>query len=119
MNVSEMLVQVGGDLLKSANSLEELQARLDIVKTAWNMSLNSRADRKVKLKRFLKKQRKFAPSKEVLKELESEIKQIMKQKSLLYPEIENGVTNAEVIEKENDEYEIKAYFKDKDAANEA
>ncbi len=118
-NVSEMLLHVGGDLLKSVNSLQEMQARLDIVKTAWNMSLNPRADRKVKLKQFIKKQREFAPNKEALKKLESEIKKIMKQKTLLYPEIESGITNAEVIEAAKDEYEIKAYFKDKDVADDA
>jgi len=118
-NVSEMLVHVGGDLLKSVHSLQEMQARLDIVKTAWNMSLNTRADRKVKLKQFLKKQREFAPSKEALKNLESEIKKIMKQKILLYPEIDNGITNAEAIEKTKNEYEIKAHFKDKELANDA
>ncbi len=118
-NVSEMLVHVAGDLLKSVHSLQEMQARLDIVKTAWNMSLNTRADRKVKLQQFLKKQREFAPNKEALKNLESEIKKIMKQKMLLYPEINNGVTNAEAIEKSKDEYEVKAYFKDKDLENSA
>ena len=114
-----MLIHVGGDLLKSVHSLQEMQARLDIVKTAWNMSLNSRAERKVKLKQFLKKQKEFAPSKDALKQLESEIKKIIKQKALLYPEIESGVVNAEAIEKVKDEYEIKAYFKDKDAVNDA
>jgi hypothetical protein len=118
-NVSEMLVHVGGDLLQSVGSLQEMQARVDIVITAWNMSLNPRADRKLKLKKFLKKQREFAPNKDALKKLEAEIKRVMKQKALLYPEIENGVTKAEVIEKAKDEYEIKAYFKDKDAATEA
>ena len=118
-NVSEMLIHVGGDLLKSVSSLQEMQARVDIVITAWNMSLNPRADRKIKLKKFIKKQRGFAPNKEALKSLEAEIKKMMKQKSLLYPEIESGITKAEVIEKAKDEYEIKAYFKDKDVVTEA
>jgi hypothetical protein len=112
-NISEMLVHVAGDLLKSVHSLQEMQARLDIVKTAWNMSLNTRADRKVKLKKFLKKQRKFAPNKEALKSLEAEIKRIMKQKTDLYPEVDNEITNAEAIEKAEGEYEVKAYFEDK------
>jgi len=117
-NISEMLVNVGGDLLKSVNSLQEMQARLDIVKTAWNMSLNSRADRKIKLKQFLNKQKQFAPNKEALKNLESDIKSIMKQKIILYPEIESGVVKIEVIENAKGEYEINAHFKDKEAAYE-
>ena len=118
-NISEMLVHVGGDLLKFVNSQQEMQARLDIVKTAWNMSLNSRADTKVELKRFIKKQRKLAPSNEALKGLELEIKRIIKQKNLLYPEIDSEVVNAEAIEKEKDDYEIKAYFKAKDETKDA
>jgi len=114
-----MLVHVGGDLLKFVNSQQEMQARLDIVKTAWNMSLNSRADTKVELKRFIKKQRKLAPSNEALKGLELEIKRIIKQKNLLYPEINSEVVNAEAIEKEKDDYEIKAYFKAKDETKDA
>lgn len=111
-NVSEMLVQVGGGLLQSATSLQEMQARLDIVKTAWNISLNSRLDRKTALKQFLKKQKKFAPNREALKGLEAELKRIIKQKVLLYPDIDNEVVNAEAIAQENDNYEIKAHFKE-------
>ena len=54
-NVSEMLVHVGGELLNSANSVQEMQARLDIVRAAWNMSLNSRMERKAELKKFINK----------------------------------------------------------------
>lgn len=115
-NVSEMLVHVGGDLLKCATSLQEMQARLGIVKTAWNMSLISRADRKAELKSFIKKQKEFAPNKEALKGLEAEIKQVIKQKNRLYPDIDSEVVNAEAIEKGRGDYEIKAYFKSKDEA---
>lgn len=111
-NVSEMLVKVGGALLQSANSLQEMQARLDIVKTAWNISLNSRLDRKSALKQFLTKQKQFAPNREALKGLEFELKRIIKQKVLLYPDIDNEIVNAEAVVQENNSYEIKAHFKD-------
>lgn len=112
-NVSEMLVHVGGELLNSANNLQEIQARLDIVRTAWNMSLNSRMERKAELKEFINGQRDFAPNRDALKGLEAEIKRLIKQKSLLYPDIKNEVVNAEAIEKENNDYEIKAHFNEK------
>jgi hypothetical protein len=113
-NVSEMLVHVSGDLLKSANGLLEMQARLDIVKTAWNMSLNTRAGTKKELKRFMKKQKKLAPSKEALKGLELEVKRVIKQKNSLYPEIVNEIISATANQKEKNDYEITANFKDKD-----
>jgi len=111
-NVSEMLVHVGGGLLNSANSVQEMQARLDIVRTAWNMSLNSRMKRKAELKDFINKQREFAPNRDALKGLEAEIKRLIKQKNLLYPDVDNEVINAEAIEKKNNDYQIKAHFKE-------
>ena len=56
-NVSQMLVDIGGDLLQSVTNHQEMQSRLDIVVTAWNMTLDPRVDRQLKLKRFLRKQR--------------------------------------------------------------
>ena len=79
-NVSEMLVHIAGDLLKAASSSEELQARLNMVKTAWNISLYTRDERKLRLKAFIRTKKDFAPSRQALKNLESELKQIIKQK---------------------------------------
>jgi len=112
INVSEMLVHIAGDLLTFANSQQELQSRLDIVRTAWNMSLNTRNDRRLELKRFIRKQKGVAPSKEALKGLESELKRIMKEKVSAYPDIDREIVKAEAIEKENGDYEIKAYFEE-------
>jgi hypothetical protein len=114
-----MLVHVGGDLLKFVTSRQELQSRLDIVRTAWNMSLHTKADRQLKLKRFLRKQKSVAPNKEALKGLESEIKRIIKQKIKTYPDFKDEIVNAEALEKTKNEYEIKAYFKDKEKEKEA
>jgi len=119
VNLSEMLVNVGGELLTSVNSRQEIQSRLDIIITAWNMSLSSREDRKVKLKRFIRKQKGVAPSKEALKGLEAEIKRMIKQKISLYPDIDDEVVRAEAIEKGDDDFEIKAYFQDKEKVAEA
>ncbi|MDH5184278.1 MAG: hypothetical protein OEX12_10350 [Gammaproteobacteria bacterium] len=114
MNISEMLVHIGGDLLKFVESKQEMQAHLDIVVTAWNMALAPKDDRAKTLKKFIKKQKQYAPDKEALKGLEAEIKRIIKQKDLYYPEVDSEIVDAEAIEKEKDNYEIQAYFKDKD-----
>lgn len=114
--VSEMLIDVGGDLLQVVNNQKEMQTHLDLVKTAWNMATNSQAVRKTKLKRFIKKQKKYAPSIEALKGLEWEIRRIMKQKDRLYPEINHKVVIAEAIEKGKDDYVIRAYFEINDKA---
>lgn len=114
-NVSEMLLHVGGDFLESMTSRGELQARVDIVRTAWNIALVPLENRKRALKECLKKYRAIAPSKEALKGLESEIKEFITQKDLLYPDVTSEIVNTDVSEKGRHDYVIKAYFKEKEA----
>ena len=113
-NISQMLVDVSDDLLQSASNKQEMQSRVDIVVTGWNMSLHSRIDRPLKLKRFIRKQKGMAPSKDALKGLEAEIKKVLKHKLNLYPDVTTELVRAEAIEHAHGSYEIKAYFKDKD-----
>lgn len=114
--VSEMLIDVGGDLLQVVNNQQEMQVHLDLVKIAWNMATYPLSNRKTELKRFIKKRRKYAPSIEALKGLEWEMRRIMKQKDRLYPEINHKVVIAEAIEKGKDDYVIRAYFEVNDKA---
>lgn len=113
-NISQMLVDISDDLLQSVGNQQEMQSRLDIVVTAWNMSLHSRIDRPLKLKRFLRKQKAFAPSKEALKSLEAEIKKIIKHKDNLYPDANTELVRAEAIQQTKESFEIKVFFKDKE-----
>jgi len=113
-NISQMLVDISGDLLQSVENKQEMQSRLDILVTAWNMSLHSRTDRQLKLKRFIRKQKGLAPSKEALKELESAIKKVIKHKLNLYPNIDTELVKAETTEQANETYEIKVHFKDQE-----
>lgn len=113
-NISQMLVDISDDLLQSVDQKQELQSRLDIVVTAWNMSLHSRLDRPLKLKRFLRKQKDAAPSKEALKHLEAEIKKIIKNKDNLYPHEHTELVRAEAVQQTKETFEIKVFFKDKE-----
>jgi hypothetical protein len=113
-NISQMLVDISGDLLQAINNKQEMQSRLDIVVTAWNLSLHPKIDRPVKLKRFLRKQKGAAPSKEALKSLEAEIKKIIKHKDNLYPHADTELVRAEAIQQEKEKFEIKVFFKDKE-----
>ena len=108
--VSEMIVDVSGDLFQVVDNREEMQAHLDLVSDAWNMALNDSSKRKTLLKKFLKKQQKYAPSIEALKGLEWEIRRIMKQKDRLFPEVDKKIVKAEAVETGVDEYIIRAYF---------
>ncbi len=115
--VSEMMIAVGGDLLKQAGSLDEMQAHLEMVKHAWNISLYSEKKKKGKLKKFIESQKPYAPSKEDLLGLEWEYKRIMKQKEKLYPSVKSKIVIAEAVEKGKDDYVIRAYFTGKEVNN--
>ena len=56
-----MLVKVSGELLLNADNSIKMQARLDLLKTAWNMATESGAKRKRELTCFISKQKKYAP----------------------------------------------------------
>ncbi len=113
-NISQKLVDISGDLLQAIDNKQEMQSRLDIVVTAWNMSLHPKIDRPVKLKRFLRKQKGAAPNKEVLKSLEAELKKIIKHKDNLYPDANTELVRAEAIQQTKETFEIKVFFKDKE-----
>lgn len=108
--VTEMLIAVSGELLTTVDNLEEMQAHLDLVKIAWNMSLSSGKKRNGKLKRFIESQRHRAPSIEALEGLEWEFRRIMKQKDLLFPAVKKKVEFATAIEESENNYIIRAYF---------
>ena len=110
--VSEMIIAVSGDLFQVVNSRNEMQAHLDLATTAWNIGTESIARRKVKLKSFLQKQKKYAPSNEALQGLEWEMRRIIKQKDKLYPDVSKKIVKAEAVETSKDNYIIRAYFKD-------
>jgi len=109
--VSEMLIKVGGNLLQVVDNQQEMQAHLDLIVTAWNIAIHKPDRRRAKLKRFIKKQKKYAPNPEVLQGLEWEIRRIIMQKDLNYPEINSRVVKAEALEKGKNDYIIRAYFK--------
>tara|TARA_R110002110_G_scaffold201422_1_gene412454 strand:+ start:336 stop:701 length:366 start_codon:yes stop_codon:yes gene_type:complete len=115
--VSEMMIAVGGDLLKQVDSVEEMQAHLEIVKHAWNISLYSEKKRKAKLKKFIESQKPYAPNQEALLGLEWEYKRVMKQKEKLFPSIKQKIVIAEAVETGKDDYIIRAYFTDAEFNN--
>jgi hypothetical protein len=115
--VSEMMIAVGGDLLKQAGSLDEMQAHLEMVKHAWNISLYSEKKKKAKLKKFIESQKPYAPSKEDLLGLEWEYKRIIKQKEKLYSSVKSKIVIAEAVEKGINDYVIRAYFTGKEVSN--
>ena len=113
--VSEMMIDVSGDLFQIVESREEMQAHVDLVATAWNIALCSQTERKANLKTFLKKQSKYAPNIEALKGLEWEMRRIMKQKDKLYPDVNKKIVVAEVVVTGVGEYIVRAYFEGESA----
>jgi len=110
--VSEMIIDVSGDLFHVVNNQQEMQAHLDLVCTAWNIAILSPEQKNKELHAFLKKNKKYAPSDQALKGLEWEMRRVIKQKERLYPNIKKQIVTAEAIERGKDDYTIRAYFEE-------
>ena len=108
--ISEMLIAISGDLLKTPDNLMEMQAHLDIAKHAWNLAIMPVEKEKYELQTFLKEQEPYAPSVEALKGLEWEYKRIIKQKRRLYPAELSEIKHAEAVEISKDNYIIRALY---------
>jgi hypothetical protein len=111
--ISAMMIGIASELLKTPESQEEMQAHLDLVRTAWNIAIKSDMVRKREIKAFIKKQKKYAPSKEALKGLGWEIRRVIKQKDKLYPDVNNRIITAEAVHEGGVGYVIRAYFAEK------
>lgn len=105
-----MLVELGDGLLQTADSQEEMQIYLDLVRIAWNMALEPPARSKTELKRFIKKQRRYAPSVKGLKALEGERRRMVERKRHLFPDIDKEALFAQAIHVDGGDYTIRAYF---------
>jgi len=108
--ISEMLIAISGDLLKTPESLVEMQAHLDIVVHAWNLAILPEENKKHQLQTFLKEQEQYAPNAEALKGLEWEYRRIINQKHRLFPEVLCEIKHAEAVEISKDDYVIRAFF---------
>jgi hypothetical protein len=108
--ISEMLIAISGDLLKTPDNLMEMQAHLDLARHAWNLALLTKKQEKQELQKFLKKQEPYAPSKEALSGLEWEYRRIINRKRKLFPEVLSEIKHAEAVETSKDNYIIRAFF---------
>lgn len=108
--LSEMMLAVGGDLLTAVDCVEEMQAHLNLVRTAWNIAVLPPAGRDAEIKAFIEVQRPHAPSAEALAGLEDEIRRVVGRKDKLFPEERRPVEYAQVLHKGGDDYVIRAYF---------
>ena len=108
--ISEMLIAISGDLLKTPDNLMEMQAHLDIAKHAWNLAILPVEKEKQELKAFLKTQEPYAPNAAALKGLGWEYKRIIKKKRTSYPEVLSEIKYAEAVETSKDNYIIRAIF---------
>ena len=108
--ISEMLIAISGDLLKTPDNLMEMQAHLDIAKHAWNLAILPVEKEKHELNAFLKTQELYAPNAAALKGLEWEYKRIIKKKRMLYPKVLSEIKHAEAVETSKDNYIIRAIF---------
>ena len=101
--VSEMLMDVAREYVVMGEDIEEKQQLLNGAASAWNIACLGKKERERSIKKYLRKYKKMNPhqTKEEYRNVEEDLKLLIKVKDRLYPDIKVQVAHAEV--KENGE----------------
>ncbi len=89
-----------GDYVAMGENIEEKQEYLNGAVSAWNIACLDEEGRKRAIKKYMKKYRKLNPthSKQDLRDVEEDLRLLIKQKENLYPEVRVQIVNAHIQE---------------------
>ena len=107
---SAALISVGGHLVETADSLDELKVRLFVIASAWNMAVESKSCSNELLKAFLNERQSDAPDASSIDELEFQIRRVMREKRRSYPDITKRIIMTDAIERADNDYLVRASF---------
>ena len=98
--ISEMVLGFAGDYVAMGENIEEKQEYLNGAVSAWNIACLDEEDRKRAIKKYMKEYRKLNPthSKQDLRDVEEDLRLLIKQKENLYPEVRVQIVNAHIQE---------------------
>lgn len=98
--ISEMVLGFAGDYVAMGENIEEKQEYLNGAVSAWNIACLDEKDRKRAIKKYMKEYRKLNPthSKQDLRDVEEDLRLLIKQKENLYPEVRVQIVNAHIQE---------------------
>ena len=95
-----MVLGFAGDYVAMGENIEEKQEYLNGAVSAWNIACLDEKDRKRAIKKYMKEYRKLNPthSKQDLRDVEEDLRLLIKQKENLYPEVRVQIVNAHIQE---------------------
>jgi hypothetical protein len=96
-----MLMEVARSFVAMGDDIEDKQQLLNTAASAWNIACLSDEERKRAIKKYIRKYRKLNPThnKKDCKDVEENIKLLIKEKERLYPDVKiqiAGVTGEEI-----------------------
>ena len=96
--MSEMVLEVAGEFINTAKTLEEKHARLNVVCSAWNMACSTPAMRTKMLEDYLSSYRSHYPgtTDEEMAAIRHDIEELIREKLRLFPTINKQIINAQV-----------------------
>ena len=98
--VSEMVLGFAGDYIAMGESVEEKQEYLNGAVSAWNIACLDEKYREKTIKRYMAEYRKLNPtqSKHDFRDIEEDLRKLIKQKDKLYPAVRVQIANAIIRE---------------------
>jgi hypothetical protein len=98
--ISEMVADFAGDYIALGEDIEEKQQYLNGAVSAWNIACLDEKARKRSIKKYMTEYRKINPtqSKQDFRDVEEDLRLLIKQKDKLYPEVRTQIVDAHIKE---------------------
>ena len=98
--ISEMVADFAGDYIALGEDIEEKQQYLNGAVSAWNIACLDGKARKRSIKKYMTEYQKLNPSqsKRDFRDVEEDLRLLIKQKEKLYPEVRTQIVNAHIKE---------------------
>jgi len=101
-----MVLSFAGDYIAMGEDIEDKQQYLNSAVSAWNIACLDEKDRKHSIKKYMAEYRKLNPtqSKQDFRDVEKDLRLLIKQKENLYPEVRVQIVDAHIKEVDGKNY---------------
>jgi hypothetical protein len=98
--ISEMVLNFAGDYIAMGDDIEDKQQYLNGAVSAWNIACLDEKARRRSIKKYMAQYRKLNPtqSKRDFRDVEEDLRLLIKQKEKLYPEVRVQIADAQIKE---------------------
>jgi len=94
MKISQMVNAYAGDFIMMAETDERKQSHLNLAVSAWNIAILPRHERKKAIEGYLVSFRQHNPQGHGVKNLKSDLKQLIKIKNRMFPSEKKPIVSA-------------------------